>query len=197
MADILGICGSARKNGSTAFLLQEALNTVGMDAELIFLSDFNIGFCLGCRSCMKNDGRCAKEDDTEPLLKKILSSRGIVLGSPNYYFDVSGLMKNMIDRSFCLSYRGIGEDTGLAWHGRRPLVNHVGSIIITQAGGGGEKAEETFNCLLDYSGLNSVGTLIASVGSQHARDFPEYTEDAKGLGRMMREEILRRQTGKK
>ncbi len=48
MADIVGICGSARKKGSTAALLKEVLASTGMESELIFLSDLNIGFCTGC-----------------------------------------------------------------------------------------------------------------------------------------------------
>jgi len=185
----LGICGSARKRGSTATLLKEVLNTIGVDSELIYLIDFNIKFCLGCLSCMKQQGQCVTQDDMSGLLDKFLAAKAIVVASPNYYYTVSGLMKNMIDRSICLNYRGIGEDTGVAWHGSMPLVDKVGGIVITQAGGGGEKVEEVFKCLFEWSGLRLMGTVIASVGSEHVKDYPEYLEEGRNLGRKIRMEL--------
>ena len=110
MPEIIGICGSARKKGNTALLLQEVLQATGMQSELIFLSDLSIGFCTGCLSCRENQGACPKDDDMRVLLDKVLSAKAVVLGSPNYYYDVSGLMKNMIDRSIAWCYLGIGED---------------------------------------------------------------------------------------
>ena len=120
MSDILGICGSARKTGNTATLLKEVLQSTGMKSELIFLSDLVIGFCTGCLSCRQNRGICVKKDDMQGLIEKLLAARALVFGSPNYYYDVSGLMKNMIDRTISTNYLGIGEHTGMDWHGWRP-----------------------------------------------------------------------------
>jgi len=130
MSEILGICGSGRKKGNTASLLKEVLKSTEMQSELIFLSDLTIGFCSGCQSCMKNKGKCIKDDDMKGLLEKCLSSKAVVLGSPNYYYDVSGLMKNMIDRSISSSYLGVGEYTGVEWHGWRPLVDKTSYRVL-------------------------------------------------------------------
>jgi multimeric flavodoxin WrbA len=173
MSTVLGICGSARKKGNTATLLSEALNATGMESELIFLSDLTIGFCTGCLSCVKNKGVCIKDDDMKGLLEKMIEAQAIVLGSPNYYYDVSGLRKNMIDRSISSSYLRIGEYTGMAWHGWRPFFDKVGGVIICQAAFGAEKAIETFKCFGEYSGLNIMGEVIASVGNQTLTDFSE------------------------
>jgi multimeric flavodoxin WrbA len=189
MSEILGICGSARKNGNTATLLREALNAAGMASELIFLSDLTVGFCTGCLSCVKNKGVCIKDDDMKGLLEKMLEAQVIVLGSPNYYYDVSGLMKNMIDRSISSSYLGVGEYTGMAWHGWRPFFNKVGGVIICQAAFGAEKAIETFKCFGEYSGLNVMGEVIASVGNQTVNDFPEYIEETRQLGLKLKEAL--------
>ncbi len=81
-----------------ALLLKEALKSTGMESELIFLSDLTIGFCTGCLSCRDNKGICPKDDDMRVLLDQSISSKAIVLGSPNYYYDISDLTKNMIDR---------------------------------------------------------------------------------------------------
>ena len=160
-----------------------------MPSELVYLSDLNIGFCNGCRSCLKNKGKCVKDDDMKDLFEKILSAKALVLGSPNYYYDVSGLMKNMIDRTFSSSYLGVGEYTGVDWHGWRPLVGKKGALVITQAAFGGEQAEETFKCFAEYSGLTLVGTVIASCGSQPVTDFPEYLEEAAEIGKKLKIDV--------
>ena len=163
-----------------------------MKSELIFLADLNIGFCNGCHSCIKNRGKCVKDDDMKGLIDQFLSSKAIVLGSPNYYYDVSGLMKNMIDRSISSSYLGLGEYTGTEWHGWRPFVDKTGGLVICQAAYGGEKAEETFKCFAEYSGLNLVGTVIASVGAQTVEEFPEYLEEAGNLGEKIKEAVIKK-----
>ena len=187
MATALGICGSARKKGSTATLLQEVLDAIGVDSELVRISELDIKFCLGCLNCMKKQGKCAIKDDAPELLEKLLAAKVIVVASPNYYYTVSGLIKNVIDRSISLSYRGIRKDTGLDWHGSLPFVDKVGGIVITQAAFGGEKVEDAFQCFFEWSGLRWMGTVIASVGSGHVKDYPEHLEEGRDLGRKIRE----------
>lgn len=197
MAPVLGICGSARKSGNTATLLRAVLTATDMESELVFLSDLTIGFCTGCLSCMKNRGRCIKDDDMSWLLDKMLEAQALVLGSPNYYYDVSGLTKNMIDRSIAASYLGIGEYTGMEWHGWRPFYEKVGGVIICQAAFGAEKALETFKCFCEYSGLTLIGDVIAAVGNQSAADFPEYIEEARQLGGKIKAAIEQKQVFRK
>ena len=189
MSTVLGICGSARKKGNTATLLREVLDATGMENELVFLSDLTIGFCTGCLSCVKNRGVCIKDDDMKGLLGKMIAAQAIVLGSPNYYYDVSGLMKNMIDRSISSSYRGVGEYTGMEWHGWRPFFDKVGGVVICQAAFGAEKAVETLKCFAEYSGLKLLGEVIASVGNQTVTDFPEYIEESRQLGFKLKEAL--------
>jgi multimeric flavodoxin WrbA len=192
MSEILGICGSARKKGNTAYLVQEVLQSTGLASELIFLSDLTIGFCTGCLSCRAYKGRCPKDDDMRLLLDKALPAKAIVLGSPNYYYDVSGLMKNMIDRSIAWCYLGIGENTGMEWHGWRPFVDKAGGFVISQAAYGGEKALETFNCFAEWTGLEQAGSVIASVGAQSIKEFPEYSERARELGKAIRKSVAKK-----
>ena len=189
MPEILGICGSARKKGNTSLLLQELLTAAEMESELIFLSDLKIGFCTGCLSCRRNNGKCPQEDDMQLILEKSLSSKAIVLGSPNYYYDISGLIKNMIDRSIAWCYLGIGEHTGTEWHGWRPFIDKVAGFVISQAAYGGEMGLETFKCFAEWTGMEVIGTVIASVGAQTVKEFPEYSEEARELGKKIRAEI--------
>ena len=189
MPTALGICGSARKRGSTATLLKEVVNAIGVDSEIIWLSDLNIKFCLGCQSCYRKRGPCVTQDDMAVLLDKFIAARAIVMASPNYYYTVSGLMKNMFDRSVSWNYIGIGEDSGEAWLGSQPLVDKVGGIVITQAAYGAEMVEYAFKSFEEFSGLRFVGTVIASVGEKHVTDYPEYLEEGRNLGRKIRKEL--------
>jgi len=189
MTDVLGICGSARKKGTTSLLVQKVLNSTGMETEIIFLSDHTINFCTGCLYCRENSGKCPRDDDMEVLLGKFLAAKAIVLGSPNYYYDISGLTKNMVDRSIAWCYLGIGEHTGTQWHGWQPFIGKTAGFVISQAAYGGKMALETFKCFAEWTGLDNAGAIIASVGAQSVHEFPEYLEEAALLGEKIREAV--------
>ena len=50
---------------------------------------------------------------------------------------------------------------------------------------------ETFKCFAEWTGLNLVGSVIASVGAQTVNEFPEYIDEAKELGEKIKENILK------
>ena len=94
------INGSPRKNGVTAEALHIVENNLargGIDVEFYNLSDINMSHCIGCCSCYKT-GHCCLDDDAEKLSQRIVKADGLVLGSPTYASNVSGLMKDFIDR---------------------------------------------------------------------------------------------------
>ncbi len=94
---ILFISGSSRK-GNTEYILSKIYEAIDTDSkELILLKDKDIKFCKGCLACYAKTG-CAIKDDTEAILAKMLKANILVLGTPNYYENVSGLMKNFMDR---------------------------------------------------------------------------------------------------
>ena len=97
---VLIINGSPRKNGVTAAVLhriEENLRKAGMDVLLYNLGEMKMSHCTGCNYCYRT-GHCCIEDDAELLSKRIEEADGIVLGSPTYASNVSGLMKDFIDR---------------------------------------------------------------------------------------------------
>ncbi len=107
MARIVAICGSPRKAG-TYFMLDEALAAAkakGASVEIMMLSDLDIGLCRGCASCEKTKA-CVIEDDMKEIFEKLEASDVILLGSPNYFNNVSGTMKNFMDRTNPLWERG-------------------------------------------------------------------------------------------
>lgn len=69
------------------------------DFEYIFLSDYNIGNCKGCKLCFnKGEEYCSLKDDRDLLLEKMDNSDGVIFATPNYAFHVTALMKNFLDR---------------------------------------------------------------------------------------------------
>ena len=97
---VLIINGSPRKNGVTAAVLHRIEeNLQKADIEVLFynLREMKMSHCTGCTYCYRT-GHCCIEDDAELLSKRIEEADGIVLGSPTYASNVSGLMKDFIDR---------------------------------------------------------------------------------------------------
>ena len=97
---VLIINGSPRKNGVTAAVLhrmEENLRGAGIEVLFYNLGEMKMSHCTGCNSCYRT-GHCCIEDDAELLSKRIEEADGIVLGSPTYASNVSGLMKDFIDR---------------------------------------------------------------------------------------------------
>lgn len=97
------INGSPRKNGATFKILnyfKESLKNINskIDIEFINLIDLNLKYCVGCQNCYKT-GKCIiLEDRIEEIHDLIKNSNGIILGSPTYASNVSGLFKNFHDR---------------------------------------------------------------------------------------------------
>ena len=94
---VLAISGSPRK-GNTDYILSKIYEKLDSEKELIFLRDLKLEHCTGCLSCQKTN-ECILDDDMKTLLEKLLAADIIIIGSPNYYGNVSGLMKDFIDRT--------------------------------------------------------------------------------------------------
>ena len=97
---VIIINGSPREYGVTAealHIIENNLIIEGIDVEFYNLSEINMSHCIGCCSCYKT-GHCCINDDAEKLSLKISEADGLVLGSPTYASNVSGIMKDFIDR---------------------------------------------------------------------------------------------------
>ena len=98
---ILGINGSARENGNTAKLLKKVLDYAkkeGARTEILHLIDKDIKPCLGCLAEEKCKYPCNIKDDMQEIFELLKKVDCLILGSPTYWYNVSGLMKNFIDR---------------------------------------------------------------------------------------------------
>ena len=85
------------KKWNTYHLLSLIADSMGALSETILLKDKNIQECLWCWFCEKGKG-CAIKDDMQEIMKKLSETDIIVLWSPNYFANVSGITKKFIDR---------------------------------------------------------------------------------------------------
>jgi multimeric flavodoxin WrbA len=105
---ILGISGSARKDGNTVAMLKESLKAAkaeGAEVELFSVAGKEIKGCEGCWSCTKT-GKCKIKDDVTVLFEKMIAADGIIFGTPVYFYGMTSQAKAIIDRTISLREPG-------------------------------------------------------------------------------------------
>lgn len=99
---ILAVNGSHRKGKNTAEMLKTVLSAaedLGAETELVELMDYEIKECTSCNKCLFKAECSITDDGMTELYGKLREADGIVLGSPVYFSNVTGRMKDFIDRS--------------------------------------------------------------------------------------------------
>ncbi|MBS3814915.1 flavodoxin family protein [Candidatus Bipolaricaulota bacterium] len=86
---------------------EENLEKYGqIDFEYLFLNDYDLEYCRGCKTCFDEGGEyCPIEDDRDILLDEIEGSDGVVFATPSYAFQLSARMKNFLDRTAYMNHR--------------------------------------------------------------------------------------------
>lgn len=97
MAKFLLISCSPRA-GNTEFILKKIFAVLPEEKELILLRQLKINRCKGCLSCDKSK-KCVQKDDMQAIYPKMQSADVLIIGSSNYFDNVSGLTKDFIDRT--------------------------------------------------------------------------------------------------
>lgn len=97
MIKYLFISGSPRK-GNTDYILQKVFDSVKGEKELILLRDKQIKHCCGCLACEKIK-KCAIKDDMHTIYPLLIDADFIIIGCPNYFDNITGLLKDFIDRT--------------------------------------------------------------------------------------------------
>ncbi len=97
------ILSASLRNGSNSHALAQQFakgaQEAGHEVELISLAGKEIGFCRGCLFC-QTSGHCVMHDDAEQIvLEKMLHAQVLVFATPIYFYEMSGLMKTLLDRS--------------------------------------------------------------------------------------------------
>ena len=105
MKKVIVLNGSPRTNFNTAKLLKEAqkgAESVGAEVEYFDLVKLNYKGCMSCFACKikgsKTNGLCAYRDDLRPILEKILQADAVIIGTPVYFSQATGMFRNLIER---------------------------------------------------------------------------------------------------
>lgn len=144
MLKVVGIVGSPRKNGNTEFMVKYTLDKIkkeGIETELITLNDKNINYCVGCDSCKKTN-HCVIEDDMQDITKKVKDADGVIMSSPVYFGDMTGLAKSFIDRlrplrnNHAFKYKVCGAIStgGFRNGGQETTIHSIYDFFLIQGG---------------------------------------------------------------
>jgi len=146
---VLGISGSMRKDGNTALLVKEILKpgeAAGIETEFVSLAGKKILPCLGCGKCKEKKWCVIEGDDWGAIAQKMIDCEVLVIGSPVYYYDVCGQLKNFIDRTYSL------------YHDRR-LAGRRGIAVAVNASSGADRAVKTIEGFLNSHEFSSLGAV--------------------------------------
>jgi multimeric flavodoxin WrbA/putative sterol carrier protein len=128
-------------------MLRDNLSREGVELEEIFLSQYQIGFCTGCATCLET-GDCWVRDDYKSVVRPVLEADAVILASPVYIFNITAQMKTFLDRS--LGY------------GHRPRGTWKPGLALTVSAGYGETwAADYLSRVLRFFGAFPVGKFTA------------------------------------
>lgn len=147
MKRVTAFVGSARKKHTHDAVVQFLSNLQsmgGIEYEIVALSDYRLEACKGCKVCFeKGEENCPLKDDRDVLIERMMASDGVVFASPNYMFQVSAMMKTLLER---LSFAG---------H-RPPFFGKTFTSIVIQGFYGGDKIVDYLDFVANGLGFNTV-----------------------------------------
>lgn len=169
--NIIAICGSPRK-GNTEFVLKRILTKAeefGAKTELILLREKRIEFCDGCLSC-DSSGQCKIRDDMQIIYPRLEENDVIIFGSPNYFNNVSGFMKNFIDRL-------------LPYYYKNKLINKKIVSVVVGASDKIEIIKKPANCIKEVADLLNISLIgeFSLVDKNKPNDVENNSESIKKI----------------
>ncbi|BCN29276.1 flavodoxin family protein [Anaeromicropila herbilytica] len=171
---VLGINGSARKNGNTALIMNmvfEELEKNEIETELIQFGKNIIQPCKGCFVC-KGKKECIIHNDIfEDCFQKMVEADGILLGSPVYSADISANMKAFLERAGVV----VATNPGL-------LKYKVGASVAAVRRGGGLNAIDTMNHFLLNKEVFIAGSTYWNM--VYGKDVGDVLSDEEGIRNM-------------
>ncbi|MDA8090612.1 MAG: flavodoxin family protein [Nitrospiraceae bacterium] len=178
---ITGLVASPRRRMNTDTLVQKVLDGCGKAGAVvskIYLNDLEI---QACQSCKVQDGMgCVYRDGMDEIYEIFEKADGLVLGTPVYYNTVSGQMKLMMDRSYCLA-RPVILPSGKRVY--ESAVKKRKKGIVVSVGGSGSNPEcvmPVFNLWAPEVNLEIIDSVLITRAllGQPPMDSPNFLEAA-------------------
>lgn len=149
---VIGINGSARKDGNTAILINavfEELNKEEIETEMIQLSGKIMEPCKACWACGRKGNCVHKGDLFVEIFEKIKLADGIILGSPVYTANVSANMQAFLERAAVVTDMNRSENL---------LQHKVGAAVTAARRGGALSALDSMNHFFMLQNMFVVGS---------------------------------------
>ncbi|HVN74491.1 MAG TPA: flavodoxin family protein, partial [Methanoregula sp.] len=96
--------------------------------------------------CKEKKWCVIENDDWNEIIGKVMECDVLVIGSPTYYFDVNGHLKNFIDRTYSL------------YHDRK-LAGKKGVAVAVHANKGASRTVQTIEGFLSTHEFASLGSV--------------------------------------
>jgi len=145
------------------------------------VSDIDFQMCKGCFACIsKGEKYCPIKDNRESIEEELLLADGIILNSPGYALNVSGLMKNFIDR--------------FAYSLHRPKFFKQSLMLVANGGSGVEKAIKALSLTLGGSNKVCELAIIATPWEMTKEYSDKVTKDIKQSSKKLYESMANRKT---
>lgn len=173
---VVGINGSARKDGNTAMMIRKVfaeLEKHAIDTELIQLASKPMKGCSACYACMTKKNKCCvmNDDCFNEAFANMLAADGVILGSPVYAAGVSSQMKAFIDRASMV----LAANRGL-------MRRKAGAVVVAARRGGAISAFDTLNHFLHSKEMFLVGSTYWNMA--YGRNVGEVERDEEGMENM-------------
>lgn len=154
MKKILLINGSGRKKNTYHLLksIEEILINENFETEIINLYKEKLEFCTGCEVCILKDG-CFINDKCSEIMKKVIECDGLIIGTPVYLNNMSGILKNFFDRT-------------CSWFHRTPVSQKPTLLLANTQGSGIKKTLNSIKEVMIQWGVCLTGTI-----SRNGRNF--------------------------
>lgn len=129
------------------------------EVEIVRISKYKIGGCLGCFKCqeVKGEPDCVQKDDANKIFDKMIQADAIVYATPLYCWSFTAQIKPLIDRHFCL-VKGYGT-----LNHKSLIGNKSSALLVTCMGpieGNCDAIQKIFSGFCEYSKLISKGNFI-------------------------------------
>ena len=164
---VLLINGSPHKNGTSYAALNEvkkALESEGVESEIIQVGHLAVRGCLACYSCSKL-GKCVIDDEVNEIAKKFEDADGMIVGSPVHYAAPSGALICFLDRLF--------------YSTRFDKRFKVGASVVCARRGGCTAAFDVLNKYFTISGMPIVSSTYWN--QVHGANADDATLDEEGM----------------
>jgi multimeric flavodoxin WrbA len=125
---IIGINSSPIKGSNTEAALKavlEGARSRGAAVELVRLYDLDVAPCDGCDACLSGGG-CVIDDEGKALMERVEAAQAVVFATPIYWYAVSGVLKNLIDRTY------------YAYHHKAMAGKRVVALMVQHSSGADE-----------------------------------------------------------